>query len=134
MNTEATDRRQRDRLTDWRFNLLAYCIPIAAIVATGTPVVGTGWRTAVWAASSAVMGAACLMNAMRCGRMHCYFTGPFFLLIAALVLLYGTGLLPLGPNGWNILGLALLAGGLGLTYGPELIWGRYRHGTPADRG
>lgn len=28
------------------------------------------------------MGLACLANAARCRRMHCYFTGPYFLLLA----------------------------------------------------
>lgn len=34
------------------------------------------------AAACTVMGFACLANAARCRRMHCYFTGPYFLLLA----------------------------------------------------
>src|SRR5437763_17075122 len=56
-----------------------------------------GLRTALWAASLAVMGVACLINASRCGRVHCRFTGPFFILGALTSLGYGLGLLPLGP-------------------------------------
>lgn len=36
----------------------------------------------IGAAACAVMGAACLVNAARCGRLHCYFTGPYFLMLA----------------------------------------------------
>ncbi len=126
MSVEATDRKTRDILSDWRFTVLAYCLPIAAIAATGTPSIAEDWRTAIWSAACAVMGVACLINARRCGRVHCYFTGPFFLAMALITLLFGAGLLPLGANGWNLIGLALLVGGVVLTFGPELVFGKYR--------
>ena len=34
------------------------------------------------AAACVVMGLACLVNAARCHRLHCYITGPYFLLLA----------------------------------------------------
>jgi len=34
------------------------------------------------------MGGACLVNAVRCGRLHCYVTGPFFLLGAIGLVFY----------------------------------------------
>ena len=55
-----------------------------------------------------------------------YFTGPFFLLMAVLALLYGIGRVPLGPHGWSIMSLILIVGGIGLCYGPELLFGQYR--------
>jgi hypothetical protein len=80
----------------------------------------------LWPVVLTFMGVACLLNARGCGRLHCYFTGPFFLVMAGVALLYGLDVLPLGPRGWNLLGLILLAGGIALTCGPELILGRYR--------
>src|SRR5216684_145071 len=68
----------------------------------------------------------CLMNARGCGRMHCYFTGPFFLLLAVASLFYGLRLLPLGPHGWLYLGAFLLVGGGLLSFLPVWLWGRYR--------
>lgn len=104
--------------------VLLYWVPIAAIMVSGNaPLV---LRTAVWSTACLVMGAACLANAMRCGRVHCYFTGPFFLTMTAIVLTCGLGLISFGPHTWNYLGLALLVGGVGLTFGPELLLGRYR--------
>ncbi len=82
--------------------------------------------TLTWTLSLAVMGGACLINARGCGRLHCYFTGPFFLLGAAASLSYGLRLLPLGPHGWLYLGAVLLAGGGLLGFVPEWLWGRYR--------
>ena len=54
-----------------------------------------------WAARNASwMGVACLLNARRCGRMRCHFTGPFFLAMAVASLLFSLGALPLGSEGW----------------------------------
>ncbi len=89
----------------------------------------------VWPTVLLFMGVACLLNARRCGCIHCYATGPFFLLLAALGLLYGIGVLPLGARGWSALSLALIVGSAVLTCVPEWILGRYRLRTrlPAHR-
>lgn len=80
----------------------------------------------MWTVACLEMGAACLLNDYRCGRIHCYSTSPFFAAIAIVTLLSGFGILPLGSDGWSIIGLILLVGGLGLSYGPELVLGKYR--------
>ena len=72
------------------------------------------------------MGVACLVNARRCGRVHCHFTGPFLLVMALASLLFSLGVLPLGPEGWAWLGGALVLGWLSLRSAPEHLWGRYR--------
>ena len=72
------------------------------------------------------MGIACVANAVRCGRLHCYLTGPFFLALALVTLLYGLGVLPLGRNGWNWISLTILAGAIVLWCLPELLLGKYR--------
>ena len=45
----------------------------------------------VWPTVLTSMGVACFLNARRCGRIHCYFTGPLFLVLAGIGLLYGLG-------------------------------------------
>lgn len=125
MSPAIVDRRHPDILADWRFTGLAYCLPIAAMVVSGASEMGTAWRAGIWSAACAVMGIACLVNAIRCGRVHCYFTAPFFFVMALTILLFGAGWLPLGRNGWNVIGVALLAGSLILTYGPERVLGKY---------
>jgi hypothetical protein len=50
------------------------------------------------------MGLVCLLNASRCGRVHCRFTGPFLILCAVASLGYGLGLLPLEASGWKWIG------------------------------
>ena len=75
----------------------------------------------VWAVCLGVMAAGCLVNALRCGRMHCYFTGPFLILVGLASLSYGFGELPLGSSGWNWLGEVTLGGAVLLGFVPELL-------------
>jgi uncharacterized membrane protein len=51
--------------------------------------------------------------------------GPFFLLAALATFLYGIGVIPLGANGWNLIGMAvLIAAVVGCVL--ELLFGKYR--------
>lgn len=71
------------------------------------------------------MGIACLKNAWRCGRTHCRFTGPFFLVMAALVIGYGSGRLQLGPYGWVIIGATTFIGNALIWWGSEGPLGKF---------
>src|SRR5690242_20425146 len=87
--------------TDWARGvrgLLTWGIPVAILLAT--PLMPARSLAVIWPVLLAFMGAACLLNARRCGRIHCYVTGPFSLILAVLALLYGIGMLPLGEHGW----------------------------------
>ena len=90
--------------------LALFWIPAIAMVVTGSSNLRDGWRTVVWTAALITMGTACITNAYRCRRVHCYITGPFFILMAVVTLLYGLGVTPLGRNGWNLIGLTILFG------------------------
>ncbi len=116
----------RDILLDWRSTAALYGVPVLAIFAVGFPAVTPGWRTAIWTAALGTMGAGCVANTLRCGRVHCYLTGPFLLIMAIIALLYGLGIVPLGRFGWNTLAALALAGTLLLYFVPEFFAGRYR--------
>jgi len=125
VESNATTCKSRDILSSrWRVFIL-YWLPAIAIVVAGAPVISSGWRTVVWTVALATMGGACIVNAVRCGRVHCYLTGPFFLLMALVALSYGLGILHLGGNGWNLLGLITLIGAVTLWYLPEMFLGKY---------
>ena len=128
MKSDATTCESRDILSSWRRIFVLYWLPTIAIVVAGALAISNGWRTVVWVVALAIMGAACIVNALRCGRVHCYITGPFFLLMALAALLYGFGILHLGGNGWNPLGLIALIGTIALWWLPEMFLGRYRKG------
>ena len=110
--------------TDWARGLRAWLtwgIPVAILVISPER-----YFVIVWPVALTFMGVACLLNARRCGRIHCYATGPFFLLLAILGLLYGVGVLPLGARGWTRLSIALVIGSGVLLCVPEWVFGRYR--------
>ena len=60
-----------------------------------------GW---IWAISLVWMGAACLFNDRKCKRTHCFCTGPFFIFMAVISLLYGSDIIEINGNGWRWLG------------------------------
>lgn len=80
---------------------------------------------ALWAAGFAVMGVSCLVNARNCRRVHCYFTGPWFLIIAVVSLLYAVGLISVQAFNPNIIAAIGLVAGWGLEVGTEKVWGEY---------
>jgi len=122
----ATNCKSRDILSSWWRVFILYWLPAIAIVVAGAPAISSGWRTVVWTVALATMGVACIVNALRCGRVHCYLTGPFFLLMALIALSYGLGILHLEGNGWNLLGLLTLIGAIALLCLPEMFLGKYR--------
>jgi hypothetical protein len=126
MESNAISCKSRDMLSSrWRV-LVLYWLPAVAIVVAGAPAVSSHWRTVIWTVALATMGVACIVNALRCGRVHCYLTGPFFLLMALIALSYGLGILHLWGKGWNLLGLMTLVGAIALWCLPEMFLGKYR--------
>jgi hypothetical protein len=103
---------------------MTFGIPAAILLIS--PTISTRYLVIVWPALLTFMGVACLVNARRCGRTHCYVTGPFFLILAGIALLYGIGILPLGARGWSTLSAVFAIGGVTLCCVPELLLGRYR--------
>ncbi len=121
---------ERDFLCKGRSAWLLWGAPwVAFAIGSGAP---PGLKTVLWTTSLGFMGVACLVNASRCGRIHCFFTGPFFIVGAVASLGYGLGLLPLGPSGWKWIGDVTIVGAIVLTFVPELVLGRYwKNGTGA---
>lgn len=105
-----------------------FYLPAIAIAVTAHSRFAPGLRTVVWTVALLILGAACIINARRCGRTHCYVTGPFFLVMAIATVLYSAGLLPLGSRGWSVLGLILLVGTILLCCLPERFLAKYSGG------
>ena len=127
-----TTGESRDLLSSPWPALVVFWLPGIAIAVAGSSGFSSHWRTVVWTAALGIMGTACIANALRCQRVHCYLTGPFFLLMALVTLLFGLGIVPLGGNGWNRIGLTILVGAIALCCLPELVWGKYRKSPAGD--
>jgi hypothetical protein len=110
--------KSSDLVLSWKAILL-WCLPLIALI------VGSYWqrgRLLLWIAAFFVMGVACLVNAARCGRVHCYVTGPLSLLAIIYVIVAEFHLVPMNAGYFldSILGISILA------FLVEIPLGRYR--------
>jgi hypothetical protein len=93
-------------------------LPAIAVVA------GLSWTQArlwLWVPAFLIMGAACVINAARCGRLHCYITGPIYLLAAAYAALADFNLVPMRPGTFLVVVFGLTC----LACCAEIPFGRY---------
>ncbi|MGH9776259.1 MAG: hypothetical protein ACRD50_15095 [Candidatus Acidiferrales bacterium] len=105
---------------------LVWCLPVALLI------VGFYWqagRVWLWVPALVVAGGACAVNARRCGRLHCYITGPLYLGAALYVILAAFGLLPLQAGKFLLIVFLVTV----LAFAAELLFGRYlRRDSPPD--
>jgi hypothetical protein len=119
--TNDTIQRERDWLHTPFTSLLAWWVPEAAIISgLFVPVPA---RTASWVIALTWMGTACILNALRCGRTHCRFTGPFYL--AMIVPVLALSLLSYTVWSWLALGAFILLGAGIIWWRTERAWGKF---------
>jgi hypothetical protein len=121
MNANANS--SADWLGSARSAFLAWWLPHAALL--GGLFVSSPARAAIWTAVLIWMGAACILNAQRCGRTHCRYTGPYYLAMIVPVLALGIGILPDGLYAWLILGAIIVLGSKTIWWATERAWGRF---------
>jgi hypothetical protein len=70
------------------------------------------------------MATGCVLNAMRCHRLHCYISGPVFLAGAIFAGLVAVGAVSVGAATFNdVVGATLILALL--SFVPEMVWKRY---------
>tara|TARA_A100001391_G_C5082736_1_gene280314 strand:+ start:3769 stop:4170 length:402 start_codon:yes stop_codon:yes gene_type:complete len=113
---------------DWVANqgrlVFTWGLPATLMVITGLIQPAPWLIGVVWASALSWMGFACLINARQCGRMHCFFSGPFFLLGAIMAL--ATAMQWIEAMTFNTLGVFLLIGTPLFCVLPEVFWGTYK--------
>ena len=100
----------------------AWLLWYAAIAFDHRGIFWTPGRNWLWAAAFAVMGIGCVVNASRCQRLHCYFTGPLFLAAAGYAIASQFRLIPLHAS----LFLLVVVGLACAFQFAERPFGRYR--------
>ena len=113
----------RDWLGSRGSSVLAWWIPHAAILAG--LFVPTSLRVVVWTVALIWMGAACILNARRCSRTHCRYTGPYFFAMIAPVLVLGSGMVSAGIYEWIVLGVIIVGGSKLIWWATERAWGKF---------
>jgi hypothetical protein len=124
MKTE--NRANPERRDDWTRKpvsaLLWWCVPLGLGFSTSLFSLTVRTAAVVWALVFAWMGAGCVLNALRCHRLHCYISGPAFFLGALAAALIAARLL--GPHAIGNVVSATLAAVL-LSFVPEIVWRKY---------
>jgi hypothetical protein len=116
-------KSQRDWARRPLDTFLWWVLPIAIGMSAGLLRLPVRSAAIVWAVSFAWMATGCILNAIRCHRLHCYISGPIFLLATVVA-----GLLAAGVNFGlhalnNTVSIAFVLALL--SFVPELIWKRY---------
>jgi hypothetical protein len=119
----ASIQSSRDWVNGTRTNLLAWWMPHTAML--GALLLPVPVRAAVWTLALIWMGAACILNARRCNRTHCRYTGPFYLAMTAPVLALGFDIASTGIYGWIALGVLIVAGSTLIWWATERAWGKF---------
>ena len=118
-----TIQTSKDWLGSTRTHALAWWLPQAAIVAG--LIVPLPARTVIWIIALIWMGTACLLNARRCGRTHCRYTGPYYLAMIAPVLVLASGFVSTSFYGWLVLSVFILGGSKIIWWATERAWGKF---------
>ena len=121
--TSARMQVAQDWLGNARASVLAWGLPHAAIV-LGLAVDPVA-RMIIWIVALVWMGAACILNARHCGRTHCRFTGPYYLLMTIPVLIFGSGMVAVGFSAWVVLGAVIIVGSKTIWWATERAWGKF---------
>ncbi|HWE06800.1 MAG TPA: hypothetical protein VG274_08835 [Rhizomicrobium sp.] len=123
-----TEERLGEPKNDWVSRPLSmvlwWCLPLGVGFSANAFAMPPRAAALVWMAAFAWMGTGCVLNAIRCRRLHCYISGPAFLLGALAAGLFGSGALALGPHALNNIVTATL-GIVLLSFVPEIAWRKY---------
>jgi hypothetical protein len=110
----------RNDLVERKISWVLWRVPLVAFV------VGTFLqplpRMLLWTPALLLAGGACVINATNCGRIHCFITGPLYLLAATLTVL---GALEVVSVPWALIAFGVPAGTI-IAYAAEQVLGKYR--------
>src|SRR5262249_60283536 len=70
-------------------------------------------------------GTACVLNSRRCGRTHCRYTGPYYLVMIAPVLVLASGVISVDFYAWLLLAVLIFFGRMIILLGPERGGGKF---------
>lgn len=118
------NRVRKDILGNAGGQLLVYGVPFLALQLAGN-LGGFTIATTVPAIAFLFVGAVCTVNALRSGRVHCFFVGPWCLIAGTMTAFYSLRIIDFGPGSWSLIVNSGLAGAFILYMASERFWGTY---------
>lgn len=113
--------------------MMAWGLPLIILLSVGfIEFLSPAAEILIVAGAFAWMGVGCVVNAARCGRLHCYFAGPIMLTGAVLILLIGFEVVSLGAVSTAQIIYATAALALS-TFALDFIWGAYVKRPPKSK-
>lgn len=104
-----SDACARNDLVERNISWLLWRVPMLAFVVGAF--LPPAARPLLWVPAFLVAGVSCVVNARRCGRFHCFMTGPLYLLAAfATVAAVPWGWIAFGVVGGTIAAYAVESG------------------------
>jgi hypothetical protein len=123
VSTQTDNQTRNDWVTRPGAGFFWWCLPLGVGFAANFLAFPARGIDLIWVVLFVWMGTGCILNARRCHRVHCYISGPAFLLGAVALGLLATGLLGFGSHALNnVVGATLLVALL--SFVPE-IWNKY---------
>jgi hypothetical protein len=124
MSEQPVNETRNDWVRRPGMGLVWWCLPLGIGVAANFFASSARNIAIVWVLMFVWMGTGCVLNALRCHRLHCYISGSAFFLGAVALTLFAMGVAPLGEHSLNnIVGITLCA--VLLSFVPEMTWRKY---------
>ena len=122
---EDSEVKSRDNSTRPIRFIFFWGIPFAGLLGASFITAMPMLRASIYIIAFAWLGIACLFNALQCNRVHCWFTGPWLVLVA--IGLFAYEFLDIRPDGISFPGAAngAIVIAAVLRFAPELIFGKY---------
>jgi len=116
--------QSKDLLGNGGQMLLIYGVPFVVIQVAGN---FGSFQVATLIPALMLLGVSfiCLINIVKCKRVHCYFICPWFLAAGLALTIYGFRLISFGPDTWSLLVNAAIVGGVCISMHMEMTWGKY---------
>lgn len=123
LRSDSLTAREKDWTARCSGQLLWWGTPIVVGIAAGQLKLSLSDMGLVWAGALAWMGAGCVLNALRCGRLHCFLSGPALWCGAIAATLFTFKIL----SGVQVLNdiLWATAAFVVVSYLPEAFFGKY---------
>lgn len=123
MSTSSTVNESRDWVRTPRAFILWWGLPFLLGVSSNFLALPLAQAAFLWAGAFAWMGTGCVLNALRCARLHCFISAPVLWLGAIAAALVGLGIVSAPHALEDVVNATVIL--VVMSWLPEWFRGRY---------